>query len=138
MHASPSSTRRPATARPASSDSGVSAVIAYARAQVGKWYLWGGAGPDRFDCSGLTMMAWREAGVYMDHYTGSQYNAGQHVSVHSLQPGDLVFFGPSVAGIHHMGLYIGNDTMIEAPHTGAQIRYSSIWRPDLIPLAVRP
>jgi cell wall-associated NlpC family hydrolase len=114
------------------------AVIDFAKAQVGKWYLWGGAGPDRFDCSGLTMRAWEKAGVSLGHYTGWQYAHTKHVSIADRRPGDLIFYGPDVAGIHHVGLYIGNDMMIEAPHTGAQIRYAGIWRSDMIVTLARP
>lgn len=116
----------------------VAAVIGYARAQLGKWYLWGGAGPDRFDCSGLTMRAWQQAGVNLGHYTGFQYAQTTRVSLADRRPGDLIFYGPTVAGIHHVGLYIGGDTMIEAAHTGTRIRYASIWRSDMIPTLGRP
>ncbi|HET7477236.1 MAG TPA: NlpC/P60 family protein [Dermatophilaceae bacterium] len=128
----------PSTPTPPSDPSprgGVGAVIAFARAQLGEWYLWGGAGPDRWDCSGLTMMAWRQAGVYLSHYTGWQWQETRHVPLSQRRPGDLVFYG---SPIHHMGLYIGNDTMIEAPHTGAQVRYANIWRSDILPDVGRP
>jgi cell wall-associated NlpC family hydrolase len=117
---------------------GAGAAIAYARAQVGKPYRYAGTGPDAFDCSGLTMMAWAQGGVSMSHGSQSQYDSFPHVQISDLQPGDLVFFGSSGPGNHHVGLYIGNGTMIEAPHTGAYVRYSTIYRPDLIPLGSRP
>ncbi len=117
---------------------GAAAAIAFARAQIGKPYLWGGAGPDQFDCSGLTMRAWQQGGVDLGHYTGWQYAQTTHVSIADRRPGDLIFYGPDVAGIHHVGLYIGGDTMIEAPHTGAQVRYGNIWRSDLIMTLARP
>jgi len=94
---------------------GAAAAIAFARAQIGKPYLWGGAGPDQFDCSGLTMRAWQQGGVDLGHYTGWQYAQTTHVSIADRRPGDLIFYGPDVAGIHHVGLYIGGDSMIEAP-----------------------
>jgi len=140
-HSGGSSTSRPPSkpSQPAPSPrGGVSAVLAYARAQVGKWYVWGAAGPNTFDCSGLTMMAWRQAGVYIDHYTGSQYNETRRVAISDLQPGDLVFYGDSGPTSHHVGLYIGGGQMIEAPHTGAQVRYASIYRSDLLPYGGRP
>jgi len=117
---------------------GVDAVIAFARAQLGEPYQWAADGPDSWDCSGLTMVAWAQAGVRLSHYTGSQYQQTARVPVDQLKPGDLVFFGPSVAGIHHVGLYIGNGQMIHAPYTGTVVKISSIWRSDLIPFGGRP
>jgi cell wall-associated NlpC family hydrolase len=118
--------------------SGAAAAIAYAQAQIGKPYQYAGAGPDSFDCSGLTMMAWAQGGVSMSHGSQSQYDSFPHVLISQLQPGDLVFFGSSGPSNHHVGLYVGNGSMIEAPHTGAFVRYSSIYRPDLVPLGSRP
>jgi cell wall-associated NlpC family hydrolase len=117
---------------------GVDAVIAFARAQLGEPYVWAAAGPNSWDCSGLTMVAWAQAGVRLTHYTGSQYKQTARVPVDQLKPGDLVFFGPSVAGIHHVGLFIGNGQMIHAPYTGTVVKISTIWRPDLIPYGGRP
>lgn len=98
----------------------VSAVIAYARAQIGKPYVFATAGPDTFDCSGLTMMAWRQAGVGMDHFSGSQFNQFPHVSISDLQPGDLVFKGRG--GADHVALYIGGGMQIAATHTGSYVK----------------
>ncbi len=117
---------------------GVSAVLAYARAQLGKPYLWGGSGPNSFDCSGLTLMAWRRAGVYLSHYTGAQWAETARVPISDLRPGDLVFYGTSGPTSHHMGLYVGGGQMIEAPHSGAVVRYASIYRSDLLPYGGRP
>jgi cell wall-associated NlpC family hydrolase len=117
---------------------GVDAVIAFARAQLGEPYQWAADGPDSWDCSGLTMVAWAQAGVRLSHYTGSQYKQTARVPVDQLKPGDLVFFGPSVAGIHHVGLFIGNGQMIHAPYTGTVVKIASIWRSDLIPYGGRP
>jgi cell wall-associated NlpC family hydrolase len=113
---------------------GARAAVQWAYRELGKPYQWGAAGPDSFDCSGLTMYVWGKAGVYLDHYTGSQWNQGQHVSRGQLQPGDLVFFG---SDLHHVGLYIGSGRMIEAPHTGANVRISDAFRSDYAG-AVRP
>ena len=129
---------QPTPPQPPASHGGVSSVIAYAQAQIGKWYVWGAAGPNTFDCSGLTLMAWRQAGVYLDHYTGSQYNQTRRVAISDLRPGDLVFYGDSGPTSHHVGLYVGGGQMIEAPHTGAQVRYASIYRSDLLPYGGRP
>ena len=120
---------------PPSSVHGLSRVIAFARAQLGKPYVWAGAGPDVWDCSGLTMMAFREIGIYMPHYAASQYTMGTPVPVSQAQPGDLLFWTSdgSVAGIHHVALYIGNGTFIEAPHTGANVRYDTLYGLDGYP-----
>jgi cell wall-associated NlpC family hydrolase len=98
-----------------------------ARAQLGKPYVYAGSGPDVFDCSGLTMYAWAAAGVSIPHNAEAQYLSLPHVSQSELQPGDLLFFG---SPIHHVGLYVGGGTMIEAPYTGVNVRYHSIYRSD--------
>ena len=93
-----------------------------ALAQQGKPYVWGAAGPSSFDCSGLTMWAYKQVGVSLPHYTVSQFNASHKVS--HPQPGDLVFFYPP--SLHHMGMYIGNGLMVHAPHTGDVVRVEKI------------
>jgi len=98
-----------------------------AKAQLGKPYVYAGSGPDTFDCSGLTMYAWAAAGVSLSHNAEAQFNSLPHVSQSDLQPGDLVFFG---APIHHVGMYVGGGTMIEAPYTGVDVRYHTIYRSD--------
>ena len=115
---------------PANASAAVKAVIQYAHGQLGKWYLWGGAGPDRFDCSGLTMMAYRQIGVNIPRTSQAQWAWGPKIKKGKEKPGDLVMFG-SPAGPHHVGLVIGGGKMIEAPHTGAQVRISSYNRPDI-------
>jgi cell wall-associated NlpC family hydrolase len=99
-----------------------------------------GAGIKGFDCSGLMLYAWSKAGVQLDHWTGTQWTAGPHVPIGLLRPGDLLFFATNTNDpdtIHHVGMYIGQGQMIEAPYTGARVRISSIWRHDLIG-ATRP
>jgi peptidoglycan DL-endopeptidase CwlO len=123
---------------PPSTNGGVGAVIAYAEAQIGKPYQWGGAGPNSFDCSGLTMRAWQRAGVNLSHYTGAQWAETSRVAISDLRAGDLVFYGSSGPTSHHMGLYVGGGQMIEAPYTGANVRYASIYRSDLLPYGGRP
>nr|WP_276515314.1 NlpC/P60 family protein [Actinomadura coerulea] len=91
--------------------------------KIGRPYVWGAAGPSTFDCSGLTMWAYKQVGINLPHYTGSQWNAGTHVSRGELQPGDLVFFH---ADLHHMGIYIGGDKMLHAPHTGDVVKIASM------------
>jgi peptidoglycan DL-endopeptidase CwlO len=113
---------------------GASVAVQWAYRELGKPYQWGAAGPNSFDCSGLTQYVWGKAGVYLDHYTGSQWNQGQHVDRSQLQPGDLVFFG---SDLHHVGIYVGSSKMIEAPHTGANVRVSYAFRSDYAG-AVRP
>ncbi len=112
----------------------VAAVIAYARAQIGKPYIFATAGPNTFDCSGLTMMAWRQAGVSMAHFSGSQFNQFPHVSINQLQPGDLVFKGPG--GVDHVALYIGGGMQIAATHTGSFVKLQPLGSP--LSGAVRP
>jgi len=128
----------PVPETPVSPRGGVSAVIAFAQAQIGEPYQWGGAGPSSWDCSGLTQGAWAKAGVTLSHFTGYQWSETRRIPLSDLRPGDLVFFGDSGPTSHHMGLYVGNDQMIEAPHTGAYVRYASIWRSDILPFGGRP
>jgi len=138
--AAPSAPAPAAAPKPAASPSGgVGAVLAFARAQMGEPYAWGAAGPSSWDCSGLTMMAWRQAGVSLAHYTGTQWAQTRHLPLAQAAPGDLVFFGSSVSTIHHVGLYIGGGQMINAPHTGDVVRVASIYSMgDLLPYVGRP
>ena len=132
------STTDPVAYSPVSAHGSSSAVVAFARGQIGKPYRWGGAGPDSWDCSGLTQAAWSQAGVSLSHYTGWQWAETSRVPLSDLQPGDLVFFGDSGPTSHHVGLYVGGGQMIEAPATGKNVRYASIWRSDIVPEAGRP
>ena len=100
------------------------AAIAYAEAQLGKPYRYAAAGPDAFDCSGLTMMAWAAAGVSMGHYSGAQYAAFPHVPLDQLQPGDLIFWGPG--GSEHVAMYVGGGLQIAATHTGDYVRIQPV------------
>jgi cell wall-associated NlpC family hydrolase len=97
-------------------------VLRYACAQLGKPYVFGGAGPNSFDCSGLTMMAYKQIGINLSHYVPNQYSASQRVSRANLQAGDLVFFNHN----NHMGMYVGNGKFIQAPHTGDVVKISSL------------
>jgi NlpC/P60 family/Transglycosylase SLT domain len=122
---------------------GAERAVAYAHAQLGKPYLWGAAGENgRFDCSGLTMRAWEAAGVALPHNSAAQYaSAGPHIDDPSqVLPGDLVYFAYDVTApstIHHVGIYIGNGKMIEAPHRNAVVRIANAFRKDYIG-ATRP
>jgi cell wall-associated NlpC family hydrolase len=104
-----------------------SIAVAEAYRQLGKPYQWAAAGPDRFDCSGLTMWVWAKAGVSLPHHSGSQYQHGTHVSQSEVRPGDLVFFG---SPIHHVGIYVGNGNMISAPQTGDVVKVQPAFRSD--------
>jgi cell wall-associated NlpC family hydrolase len=113
----------------------------WALTQLGKPYQWGGAGPATWDCSGLTMVAWAHAGVQLLHYTGYQWQEGPHLPLNQLQRGDLLFFATNTADpstIHHVGIYIGNGMMVNAPYTGAFVRIDSMYQPGGLIGAVRP
>jgi cell wall-associated NlpC family hydrolase len=99
-------------------------ALAFARAQIGKPYVWGATGPGSYDCSGLTQAAWKAAGVSLPRVTYDQVNAGTTVSLADAQPGDLVFFYDDIS---HVGMYIGNGMMIHAPKPGAYVREESIY-----------
>ncbi len=96
----------------------------WAYSELGKTYVWGANGPNTFDCSGLTSYVWAKAGVYLAHFTGDQWNSGRHIPYSELRPGDLVFFH---SDHHHVGIYVGNGQMINAPHTGDVVRIAPIW-----------
>lgn len=135
------------------------AAVAWAKKQLGLPYSWGGgteAGPSRgavnpegnsagltttgFDCSGLTLFAWAKEGFALDHYTGYQWFEGRAVARADLRPGDLVFYATDPKDpttIHHVGIYVGNGRMIDAPHTGVNVRYDDVFSDQYIG-AVRP
>jgi cell wall-associated NlpC family hydrolase len=97
-------------------------AVAFAKAQVGKPYAYGADGPDSYDCSGLTMAAWAQAGVSLPHSAASQYDVTRRVSAGELQPGDLIFrYSP----ISHVAIYIGGGMQIAATHTGDYVRVQS-------------
>ena len=106
---------------------GAATALDVARQQIGKPYEWAAAGPDSFDCSGLTMYAWGKAGVQLPHSAAAQFDMLPKVGRASLAPGDLVFFG---SPIHHVGIYEGGGVMINAPQTGENVRRDSIDRAD--------
>ncbi len=97
-----------------------SAAVGYAMAQVGDAYVYGAAGPNAFDCSGLTMMAWAQAGVSLPHSSSAQFSSGPRIAESALRPGDLVFY---YSPISHVGIYIGNGMIVHAanPSTGVQV-----------------
>jgi cell wall-associated NlpC family hydrolase len=103
------------------------AAVAIAMNYLGVPYKWGGAVPATgFDCSGLVRFVYAQLGINLVHYAASQFAAFPKLSPAQLQPGDLVFFEPKMDGPGHVGMYIGHDQMIEAPHTGAVVRITSV------------
>jgi peptidoglycan DL-endopeptidase CwlO len=130
---------RPATTAPAASSpsptpppkavsGNVAAVVRYAYAQLGKPYQWGATGPGAFDCSGLTMMAWAQAGVSLPHSSQAQIGIGRRVTQSELQPGDLIFrYSP----ISHVSLYVGNGQQISATHTGSTVKLQSAFQGEI-------
>jgi cell wall-associated NlpC family hydrolase len=112
-------------------------AVAFAYDQLGKPYLWGATGPFAYDCSGLMEAAWAAAGVSIPRTTYDQYAALPHVPMSSLQLGDLVFFD----GLGHVGIYVGNNTIIDAPQSGEDVELislSSPWYASTLVGAARP
>jgi cell wall-associated NlpC family hydrolase len=112
-------------------------AVHFAQEQLGTPYLWGGnGGPEddgRFDCSGLTKAAFEAVGIQLPRVANDQWHAGPHPERDELLPGDLVFFATDLTdsrSIHHVGLYVGGGYMIDAPFTGAEIRFDPIESPD--------
>ncbi|SOD84331.1 C40 family peptidase [Streptomyces sp. Ag109_G2-15] len=112
-------------------------AISFARAQIGKPYVWGATGPGSYDCSGLTQAAWKAAGVTLPRTTYDQVDVGTTVSLADAKPGDLIFFYDDIS---HVGIYIGNGMMIHAPKPGAYVREESIYYAgeSIIHSVVRP
>ncbi|HSP38445.1 MAG TPA: C40 family peptidase [Frankiaceae bacterium] len=110
---------------PGPSSVGMSAAIQAAR-QTGKPYVYGAAGPNSFDCSGLVQYSYRLAGRSLPRTAQQQHDVARPISAASARPGDLVFFGPS-RGIYHDGIYVGFGAMRDAPHTGAVVRVEPVW-----------
>lgn len=117
----------PSTAAPSPA---AAEAVSYALAQIGTPYRWGGETPGvGFDCSGLTQAAWAAAGIAIPRTSEAQWSGLPHVPLDALSPGDLVFFNPGefIAGLPgHVGIYIGNDEMVDAPHTGATVRIENL------------
>jgi peptidoglycan DL-endopeptidase CwlO len=99
-------------------------ALRFAEEKLGDPYVWGGAGPDDFDCSGLVMWSYEQVGIQLDHFTGDQWNEGEHISRSQLQPGDLVFF---FADISHVGMYVGDGLMIDAPTFGQPVQIQPVF-----------
>ncbi|HMH89827.1 MAG TPA: NlpC/P60 family protein [Streptosporangiaceae bacterium] len=97
-------------------------ALRFALAKLGDEYVWGAAGPSTFDCSGLVMWAYEHVGISLAHFTGDQWNEGQHIPMSELQPGDLIF----MYGLDHVGMYVGNGMMVDAPSTGQVVQIQPI------------
>ena len=117
----PSAPSAPASAPAASGRA--AAAVQYAMAQVGDAYVYGAAGPSAFDCSGLTMMAWQQAGVSLPHSSSAQMSSGTPVSQSQLQPGDLVFYYSPVS---HVGMYIGNGQIVNAENPSVGVKITGV------------
>ncbi len=117
----------PISGNPPAVGTGVKAALAYAMAQLGKPYLWAAEGPNAFDCSGLTMMAWRQGGKSLPHWSVAQFAQSTRISAAQLRPGDLVFWGGTPGTIHHVAMYIGNGQIIHAPRTGQPVQINSMY-----------
>jgi cell wall-associated NlpC family hydrolase len=119
-------------------DATVVAALTFAAQQLNTPYLWGGTGNGGFDCSGLAQAAFQHAGVTLPRVAQDQFDAGPTVAAgSSVDPGDLVFFGTGPSGVDHVGLYVGACEMIDAPHTGALVRFDAAAMSDFVG-ATRP
>jgi cell wall-associated NlpC family hydrolase len=107
-------------------------AVAIAEQQLGKPYVWAAAGPNSFDCSGLVQYVYAQLGISLAHYTVSQWDETAHVPLADAQPGNLVFYQDSGGYIYHVGIYIGNGEMIDAPQTGENVQIDTIYWPNLM------
>ncbi len=106
-----------------SADGAVVAALSFAAGQLGTPYVWGGNGNGGFDCSGLSLAAYADAGVRLPRVAQAQFDAGPRVpGGRTVRPGDLVFFGSGSSAVDHVGIYVGAGLMVDAPHTGAVVR----------------
>lgn len=118
-------------ADPGSLGPGNGSIVDVALRYLGVPYVWGGASPAGFDCSGLTQYCYRQVGIILPRTSRAQYGVGQHIAstrLDLLHPGDLVFFGTGgdPAAVHHVGMYVGGGNYLHAPHTGAVVRIDSL------------
>lgn len=123
-----------------SADQGAAAV-AWALQQVGKAYVYGASGPDSFDCSGLTMRAWQNAGLSINRTSRDQYRSYYKVAYDQMRPGDLIAWGTNGSdpgSVYHVAMYIGNGQMVEASRPGIPVRVTTIRWQSTMPYAVRP
>jgi cell wall-associated NlpC family hydrolase len=116
---------------------GAAGAVQAAESQLGVEYVWGGESPrgsanPGFDCSGLTQWSYAQAGVSLPRTAQDQYDAIVHVPLSDLQPGDLLFWDDGTNSVEHVAMYIGNNTVIQAPETGETVSYSPIWDNGLV------
>jgi cell wall-associated NlpC family hydrolase len=115
-------------------------AIEAAKTRLGDPYVWGATGPSTFDCSGLTQWSYAHVGVTLPRVAADQYNAGPHVALADLEPGDLLFWATDLsnpATIHHVAMYLGGGMMIAAPHTGDVVKVQPVYMSGYIG-ATRP
>ncbi len=118
---------------PLPADPAAAAAVKAAESQVGVPYVWGGETPrEAFDCSGLTQWSWAQAGVVMPRTAQEQYDAIAHVPLSDLQPGDLLFWDDGTTSVQHVAMYLGADTVIQAPYTGADVGFAPVWVDGLV------
>lgn len=124
---------------PSRSGSAASTAINAAMGYIGTPYVWAGESASGLDCSGLTMVSYAAAGVYLTHSSRVQYGEGSQVPLDAAQPGDLVFWSSdgSQSGIYHVAIYLGDDMMIEAPTFGMTVRVTPMRYSGIMPYAVR-
>lgn len=141
---SPTKTPKPKPPKPSKpsnppSSSAGQKALSWAKTQIGKPYVWGSAGPNSYDCSGLTSAAFQQAGVSIPRNSAAQYNAGTKVALDNLKAGDLIFYsnngGPS--GIYHVGFYAGNGMRLHAPSPGKTVELVPMWYQNIMPYGVR-
>jgi cell wall-associated NlpC family hydrolase len=116
-------------------------AIAFAKAQTGKPYAWGGTGPASYDCSGLVLAAYRAAGITTPRVAADQYGTGASVPLDHAQAGDLLFYASDVAKpatIYHVAMYLGAGRVLDAPYTGAYVGSRRLWTQNLLPVVWRP
>ncbi len=125
--------------KPPSSSGAARAALDWARTQVGKPYIWGAAGPNGYDCSGLTQTAFAQAGVSLPRTTRAQYAATSRVPVDQLQPGDLIFYSSngSASGIYHVAIYAGDGMRLHAPSPGKSVELVPMYWPNVLPFGGR-
>jgi cell wall-associated NlpC family hydrolase len=121
-YGSATQTPKPSTAKAPAVSGKAGVAVSFAYAQLGKPYVFAAAGPGSYDCSGLTMAAWKAAGVSLSHNAAEQWGQVTHISRSSLAAGDLVFY----SGLGHVGIYVGGGQIIHAPHAGTVVQLASV------------